>query len=393
MVLLLSALLPVTAYAADEQTSWDVEQDYEEALAPGQEDIWAGTEEELPEKPFDEALPMEEETPAAETVVDYATFLSGLKLLEGYAQTYAAENAGENVNALIINFIRTGVERYTSGTWEMVCGKENTAFTAYVAEQDAANGTSATALKNIENFALPNGDPADLGHVFGAMDVANYAKVQGMTDAVVLARADMGSWAGDITDLMYCAENVDIPNRVDTSETDVDVLAANIRARYLGVPYSTLNEVGHSFSDTDLYGDMDAFYLTTEMNRGGSLSTLAENYFTAGLTDESRASYFLTNRLGGMVTKDGIRSKVLSTYTGNTLIGALESSYSLTDLSNYETLRKACCYAFADYLFDLAGDPNGTDPVDPDPDPIRNPTRIMLTIPCSRRIRRRSFPA
>lgn len=153
-----------------------------------------------------------------------------------YAQTYAAENAGENVNALIINFIRTGVERYTSGTWEMVCGKENTAFTAYVAEQDAANGTSASALKNIENFALPNGDPADLGHVFGAMDVANYAKVQGMTEAAVQARADMGSWAGDITDLMYCAENVDIPDRVDTSETDVDVLAANIRARYLGVP-------------------------------------------------------------------------------------------------------------------------------------------------------------
>ena len=373
LVLLLSALLPVTAYAADEQTSWDVEQDYEEALAPGQEDIWAGTEEELPEKPFDEALPMEEETPAAETVADYATFLSGLKLLEGYAQTYAAENAGENVNALIINFIRTGVERYTSGTWEMVCGKENTAFTAYVAEQDAANGTSASALKNIENFALPNGDPADLGHVFGAMDVANYAKVQGMTEAAVQARADMGSWAGDITDLMYCAENVDIPNRVDTSETDVDVLAANIRARYLGVPYSTLNEVDHSFSDTDLYGDMDAFYLTTEMNRGGSLSTLAENYFTAGLTDKSRASYFLTNRLGGMVTKDGIRSKVLSTYTGNTLIGALESSYSLTDLPNYETLRKACCYAFADYLFDLAGDPNGTDPVDPDPEPDPEP--------------------
>lgn len=101
---------------------------------------------------------------------------------------------------------------------------------------------------------------------------------------------------------------------------------------------------------------MDAFYLTTEMNRGGvALSTIIENYFTAGLTDASRASYFLTNRLGGMVTKDGIRSKVLSTYTGNTLIGALESSYSLTDLPNCETLRKACCYAFADYLFDLAG--------------------------------------
>ena len=313
---------------------------------------------------------------AATTMIsDYATFLSCFKVLEGYAQTYAEENTGEDANALIINYIRTGVERYTSGTWEMVCGKENTAFTAYVSEQDTANNTSASALKNLGNFTLPNGNKVDLGHVFGAMDVANYAKVQGMTDAVVQARADMGSWAGDITDLMYCAENVDIADKVDTTETDVDTLAANIRARYLGVDYGTLNSVDHSFTDTDLYGDMDAFYLTTEMNRGGvALSTIIENYFTAGLTDASRASYFLTNRLGGMVTKDGIRSKVLSTYTGNTLIGALESSYSLTDLPNCETLRKACCYAFADYLFDLAGDPNGTDPVDPDPvDPDPKP--------------------
>ena len=313
---------------------------------------------------------------AATTMIsDYATFLSCFKVLEGYAQTYAEENAGEDANALIINYIRTGVERYTSGTWEMVCGKENTAFTAYVSEQDTANNTSASALKNLGNFTLPNGNKVDLGHVFGAMDVANYAKVQGMTDAVVQARADMGSWAGDIADLMFCAENVDIPEKVDTTETDVDILAANIRTKYLGVDYGTLNSVDHSFTDTDLYGDMDAFYLTTEMNRGGvALSTIIENYFTAGLTDASRASYFLTNRLGGMVTKDGIRSKVLSTYTGNTLIGALESSYSLTDLPNCETLRKACCYAFADYLFDLAGDPNGTDPVDPDPvDPDPKP--------------------
>ena len=361
IVMLLTTLLPVGAYAADDSAIEDTATNYEEPVASELEDVSIELE--------DQESEQADETSTVTEISDYATFLSCFKVLEGYAQTYAEENAGEDANALIINYIRTGVERYTSGTWEMVCGKENTAFTAYVSEQDTANNTSASALKNINNFTLPNGNKVDLGHVFGAMDVANYAKVQGMTDAVVQARADMGSWAGDITDLMYCAENVDIADKVDTTETDVDTLAANLRARYLGVDYGTLNEVDHSFTDTDLYGDMDAFYLTTEMNRGGvALSTIIENYFTAGLTDTSRASYFLTNRLGGMVTKDGIRSKVLSTYTGNTLIGALESSYSLTDLPNYETLRKACCYAFADYLFDLAGDPNGTDPVDPNPD-------------------------
>ena len=367
VVMLLTTLLPVGAYAADDSAIEDTTTNYEEPVASELEDVSIELEDQKSEQADD--------TSAVTEISDYATFLSCFNVLEGYAQTYAEENAGEDANALIINYIRTGVERYTSGTWEMVCGKENTAFTAYVSEQDTANNTSASALKNLGNFTLPNGNKVDLGHVFGAMDVANYAKMQGMTDAVVQARADMGSWAGDITDLMYCAENVDIADKVDTTETDVDTLAANIRARYLGVDYGTLNSVEHSFTDTDLYGDMDAFYLTTEMNRGGvALSTIIENYFTAGLTDASRASYFLTNRLGGMVTKDGIRSKVLSTYTGNTLIGALESSYSLTDLPNCETLRKACCYAFADYLFDLAGDPNGTDPVDPDPvDPDPKP--------------------
>ena len=370
-VMLLTTLLPVRVFAADEAGFDDANTNYEDP---------ADTEPEEPsftlDEPEPEAEPESDDTadePVLPEVSDYASFLSCFKVLEGYANAYAAEN-GENANALIINYIRTGVERYTSGTWEMVCGKENTAFTAYVSEQDAANGTSASALKRIQNFTLPNGDPADLGHVFGAMDVANYAKVQGMTDAVVLARADMGSWAGDITDLMYCAENVDIADKVDTAETDVDILADNLRARYLGVDYGTLNHVDHSFTDTDLYGDMDAFYLTTEMNHSGmALSTIVDNYFTAGLNDVGRASYFLTNRLGGVVTKDGIRSRVLSIYTGNALIGALESSYSLTDLSNYETLRKACCYAFADYLFDLAGNPDGTDPVDPDPDPDPEP--------------------
>ena len=368
VVMLLTTLLPVGAYAVDDSVMDDTAVNYVEPARGDSTDEQVGQDEQGSEP---EAGGEVSETPA---VKDYATFLSSLKVLEGYARDYAAVNAGENANALIINYIRTGVERYTSGTWEMVCGKENTAFTAYVSEQDTANGTSAGLLKNMENFNLPNGNYADLGHMFGAMDVANYAKMQGMTAAVVQARADMGSWAGDIADMMFCAENVDIPDKVDTAETDVDILAANIREKYLGVDYNTLNEVDHSFTETDLYGDLDAFYLTTEMNKGDkTLSEIVEAYFTTDLTEAARASYFLTNRLGGMVTKEGIRSTVLNVYKDNTLIGALESSYSLTDLPNCETLRKACCYAFADYLFDLAGDPNGTDPVGPTPEPEPDP--------------------
>ena len=244
--IMLLAMLPVGVYAEGDSTIGDAQSNQEEQPLPDQGEVEIGLgepgqgdgtpEPEAPiapeaegeTEPEPEGNPanpdgQEQQTnaPAVTEVADYETFLACFKELEGYAQAYAAGNAGEDANALIINFIRTGVERYTSGTWEMVCGKENTAFTAYVAEQDAANSTSASALKNLKNFNLPNGNYADMGHVFGAMDVANYAKVQGMTAQVVQARADMGSWAGDISDLMFCAENVDIPDKVNTSETDV----------------------------------------------------------------------------------------------------------------------------------------------------------------------------
>ena len=147
-----------------------------------------------------EAAPTEEENPNEPVVTldlapvaDYATFLADLKQLENYASEYVQSNPSENAAALVINFIRTGVERYTSSTWATLAGAENTAFTEYVAQQDAANGTAASALKDLEQLTLPNGNLVDLGHMFGAMDVANNAKMQGMLAAVVQARAYMGS--------------------------------------------------------------------------------------------------------------------------------------------------------------------------------------------------------
>ena len=305
-------------------------------------------------------------------VTDYATFLANLKQLESYASAYVESNPTENANALVINFIRTGVARYASGTWATLAGAENTAFTDYVTQQDAENGTTASALKDLEQFTLPNGNLVDLGHMFGTLDITYYATVQGMTAEVIQARADMGGWAGDIADMMYCAVNVDIEDKVDLTETDVDVLAEAIRTRYLGADYATLNEVDHSFTSTDVYGDMDAFYVASMLSSGDSISSILESYFSTSLSDESRAAYFLQNRLDGMQTKAGIRNAVLSIYTRNTLIGALEGSYELLDLENHDTLQTACCYAFADYLFELAGDENGTDP-EPEPEPEPEP--------------------
>ena len=80
---------------------------------------------------------------AAETKVsDYNTFLASLKVLENYAANYAAMNSGKDPVKLVFNFVRTGVPKYTTGTWETMAGVEDTGFVEYVAEQDAINGTN-----------------------------------------------------------------------------------------------------------------------------------------------------------------------------------------------------------------------------------------------------------
>ena len=103
VVMLLTTLLPVSAYAADDSAIEDTATNYEEPVASELEDVSVELEDQESEQVDD--------TSAVTEISDYATFLSCFKVLEGYAQTYAEENAGENVNALIINYIRTGVER------------------------------------------------------------------------------------------------------------------------------------------------------------------------------------------------------------------------------------------------------------------------------------------
>ena len=117
VVMLLTTLLPVGAYAVDDSVMDDTAVNYVEPARGDSTDEQVGQDEQGSEP---EAGGEVSEAPA---VKDYATFLSSLKVLEGYARDYAAVNAGENANALIVNYIRTCVERYTSCTWEMVCGK------------------------------------------------------------------------------------------------------------------------------------------------------------------------------------------------------------------------------------------------------------------------------
>ena len=295
------------------------------------------------------------------SVSDYATFLEDLKVLEDYADRYATENSGKDARELVLNYVRTGVAKYAESTWSLVAGPEDTAFTAYVAEQDKTNGTSAGALRNLQEFTIPNGQTVEFKHMFGTMNITWYQRNNAQYG---LDQADMGGWAGDVCDLMSYT-NGKVTVAADADDAAVDTAAKEIRTKYLGIDDPTT----HTFGILDLYGDLDAYYFMSKMQADSSqkLSFLMESYYTADLKDADRADYFMTNRLSGTKTKAGVRAKLLKAYTSNSMIDTLEKSRSLNG-DSYTGLRKACVYAFADYLTNLAGDENspGTDPETPE---------------------------
>ncbi len=289
-----------------------------------------------------------------EAVVDsYEKFLYNLMLLEEVASQYVSENPGKNPIALIIKYIRTGVERYNSGSWGIMAGYEDTDFANYVrrledmynAEVTDGNYLEVTGMKNIKNFDLPNGDRADLGHVFGAMDITYHNK--GSQN-----HADVSGWAGDLVDLLEVADIVGVTGDQDAM---IKYIAENLLGNRISDPDAP------SMSQEDIDGDLDAFYImqtlyaAEEDYASGALTEIFMNYYTEDLTDEQRAEFFLKNRLQTTGTRAQIRNAVYTEYTGNKLIATLEGTreFKTTDLSN---MRRAVCYAFADYICKLAGD-------------------------------------
>lgn len=285
-------------------------------------------------------------------IEDYDTFLYSLALLEELAFEYIKENPGKDPLDLIIKYIRTGVDRYNSGSWGIMAGYEDVGFATFVAEmEDIINEELAAAgeelliisgLKNLKNFALPNKDIADLGHMFGTMDITYHNNFS-------VNHADVAGWAGDLVDLL---EFADVGGVNGTLEEMIEEVSKN----YLGV---TPPGDQHGFNHTDISGDLDGFYITQMLQKldyePGVLTSLLGEYFTDSLSKENRADYFLRNRLNGASTRGEVRDAVYNAYISNKVVATLEGTRDFTS-ENLDDLKKACCYAFADYLCKLAGD-------------------------------------
>ena len=285
------------------------------------------------------------------SVGTFEEFMTSLKLLEEYANDYAKANPGKDPLWLLIKYVRTGVDRYNSGSWNIMAGYEDEGFAEYVMKQEEAYNKAAptvddminvTGIKNIKNFKIPNGQGVDFGHMFGTMDITYHNKNS-------INHADVSGWAGDLVDLLSTADRHDVTGTVDE-------MIKEIGETYLN---HSIEGESDQFSQTDMYGDLDGYYFMNELigqdYESGMLYSMMERYFVSGLTDEQRADYFLKNRLGGVTGKNEIRDAVFSEYTGNSVIATLEGTreFKQADVSD---MRKACCYAFADYLCKLAGD-------------------------------------
>ena len=307
------------------------------------------------------ALPVLE--PSVET---YEEFVYYLEELEGLAWQFARENPGKDPVALVIKYIRTGVDRYNSGSWGIMAGYEDVDFANYVRRAEADKNKEVTdesdlyqvtGLKNIEEFELPNGDEVDFGHMFGTMDISYHNK--GSQN-----HADVGGWAGDLVDLMTSSDrayggyeestvHLDLPEDLDL-ETMVKQVGDNI--------FLQATCPDDKFTRTDFYGDIDGMYIVNELYKleyeAGDMADIISGYCTKSLSDEDRAAYFMKVRLGNSGTRAQVRAAVYEEYSGNNTITTLESTREwLNDDSAYLTqLRRAVCYAYADYVCMLAGD-------------------------------------
>ena len=290
-----------------------------------------------------------------EGVSDYETFLTDLRLLEQIADRYVEENPGEDPAALVLNYIRCGIASYTTTSWAIMAGNENTDFTAYVlAYEDAYNAAladpaeliSVVSIRELKQFPAPS-DPSfalEFTHMFGTMDITGHNP--GSRD-----HADVAGWAGDLVDLL---DLVDGKADVKGKQTVEEMVEAIFAGDYIAGSIE-------SFGRQDMYGDLDAYYIMRELNGReyytGLLTEILRGYFVEGLTDEDRAAYFLKNRMDGITNRAALRAAVYNAYVGNRVNTTLEGTRTfVSDSEKLYDLRMAVCYAFADYLWRLAGD-------------------------------------
>jgi len=248
----------------------------------------------------------------------YENMLRDLASLENYANSYHDAHSGsDSPLRLILIYIRSG--RYQSGIWNTAAGSVDMAFAAYVTQMDSQNGTYTALLKKLGDILLPNGERTDAVHMFATMNMID------------TGFGDLGGWGGDLCSMMQDMASM---------SGSLDELTAIAAAR--------LGSSEGQFGQQDLIADLDAANIMAAVNESTSLTAAVSLYFGTSYSEYRRVTGFLSNRFPDTeLTVADLRSSVLSQYRTAAGVSLLEIT---NGVSGKTDLRKACCYAFADYL-------------------------------------------
>ena len=274
--------------------------------------------------------------------------LSNLEILESYIEEYKSSSGDStSVDQLLLSYIREA--KYSGLTWQIVAGSCPEDLVSFITSKDEEQNTTVSSVRSYGEITIPSNEKIDFIHLFAVMNGIIYAgNFNGDTSNLV-------GWGGDLAQLFQ-----DIQGATDKTVENLIILARE----YLGKK--------GGFGSADLITDLDApIIVNLRKNNGESYASVMRDYY---YSEECQLNKRVKNFVNlvfpvvKIITQNDMRNAVYSSYSENTYIKRLECTYGFrsyvldcklipkdlkADFVNFPT---AVSYAFADYLYENAGE-------------------------------------
>lgn len=265
--------------------------------------------------------------PAARAEGSYDEALDRLDRLQQLAERYVEERSAES-DPIVLTLAYTRVGEYNSDIWMMTAGVRDSAFEAFVAENDS----DCINLQGMGSVTLPNGQAIDFSHLLASMNLV----YNGMPIT--------GSWGGDCMQLVLDSQG---------QAADADGYYSLMQQTFNMDDDGTYSRFGNQ----DLRADLDSVVVGSQLTQSTSIAALLRDYYD-GLDDYSRVYQFIALSFGTTDTADtaSLRETVYNTLvndTGMQLLLYINGMWTTAGWQldgEYEAAMRGACSVFADYL-------------------------------------------
>lgn len=265
--------------------------------------------------------------PAARAEGSYDEALDRLDRLQQLAERYVEERSAES-DPIVLTLAYTRVGEYNSDIWMMTAGVRDSAFEAFVAENDS----DCINLQGMGSVTLPNGQAIDFSHLLASMNLV----YNGMPIT--------GSWGGDCMQLVLDSQG---------QAADADGYYSLMQQTFNMDDDGTYSRFGNQ----DLRADLDSVVVGSQLTQSTSIAALLRDYYD-DLDDYSRVYQFIALSFGTTDTADtaSLRETVYSTLvndTGMQLLLYINGMWTTAGWQldgEYEAAMRGACSVFADYL-------------------------------------------